>query len=485
MDDFDFEDDLDDLKRDINQSPGSFFPPVNNNNSSKLIIDKDNSRKSVFRNNESKALPQANSGMNQYQEPTYPKATNKFNLDSPQDDDDDFGLEEVKPKAQMNLISPPKNTNNNLPTMNDIDKKSDNDDDYGGDFGDLDDSNGYKPTIRGNKPPVPQVNQFPSPGFSKDIDTKARPKVDSIKLNDMKRLNSKLDKSSDFDDYNDNLSNLNKPVTPKKYVQPKRNPVKPPSLANKLPSPRSNVIQSNDKPVTMRTGPVADPVPEKQNYRLDTEQKKRYVAKDTQKSKDDEPVSDESSDGGEDRDDNVFMTQPIQNEEPEPAKKFQVPEQKPEKPKVKETSKSIVGYADEDTSMLDRENESLISQLLQFTSQMDDRMILLKKSKKVDKQLEDRPNSAIQSRKHKLDAMSRKTKLIRSDIENMNRILDNSYKVDSVVDKENLNKEQEMILQEQTLKLKDGRKVIREQKKFFKEMDQMEGIDGKSPKSNF
>lgn len=105
--------------------------------------------------------------------------------------------------------------------------------------------------------------------------------------------------------------------------------------------------------------------------------------------------------------------------------------------------------------MLYKENETLIRQLLEFTTQMDDRMVLLKKSKKVDEQLEDRPNSAIKSRKTKLDVLARKMKLIKADIENMQKILDNSYKIDSVVDKENKSKEQEMILAEQEVKLRD------------------------------
>ena len=36
-----------------------------------------------------------------------------------------------------------------------------------------------------------------------------------------------------------------------------------------------NVIQSKDKPVTIKTRPVKDPEPIKQNLRLDTEQKNR------------------------------------------------------------------------------------------------------------------------------------------------------------------------------------------------------------------
>lgn len=105
-------------------------------------------------------------------------------------------------------------------------------------------------------------------------------------------------------------------------------------------------------------------------------------------------------------------------------------------------------------------------------------MVLLRKSKKVDKQLEERPNSALQSRQVKLNAMARKMKLIKSDIEQMQRILDNSYKVDSVVDKENIAAEQERILTQQSIQLKDHRKVIREQKRFFKEMEQFDAPDG-------
>lgn len=76
--------------------------------------------------------------------------------------------------------------------------------------------------------------------------------------------------------------------------------------------------------------------------------------------------------------------------------------------------------------------------------------------------------------------MARKAKLIKHDIDSMNKILENSYKVDSVVDKENQYKEQERILEEQRVKLKDYKKIIKDQKRFIREREQFENAGAKS-----
>jgi hypothetical protein len=167
----------------------------------------------------------------------------------------------------------------------------------------------------------------------------------------MKRLNSKLDKSSDFEDYNDDLSNLNRPQTPpEKPPSPKQKvpaPVskpKPPPIAQKLSSPRNrDVIQSKDKPVTVRTGPVADPVPEKQNLRLDTEQKNRLGTRFPNKN---EHESDYSSD--QEKENSAFITQP--KVDPKPKKRESLNKDLDEEPKklTKDDVRSQPDYEDED-----------------------------------------------------------------------------------------------------------------------------------------
>lgn len=343
----------------------------------------------------------------------------------------------------------------------------------------------------------------------------------------MQRINNKLDKSSDFDDYDDDLSNLghlnskSKPIAQATILQPQSNinkridnsmvnmngektqankePVnkfRPPPIAHKLPSPRerSEIIESKDKPVTMRTGPVADPEPYKQNLRLDTEQKQRFGIKkkvdDVKEPSEKSEYSDEISDKGIGRDE-AFITQPQEDSDQgyndsvsakKSVKRNIDKDREPvpiKPPKKKNTIQSIPGYADEDPDQLFAENSSLITQLLEFTDQMDDRMVLLKKVKKVDQQLE-RPSSALTGKKQQLDAMARKAKLIKHDVDSMNKILENSYKVDSVVDKENQYKEQERIIEEQRVKLKDYKKMIKEQKKFIREREQFENAGARS-----
>lgn len=500
IDDFDFEDNLGDLKEE-DENPNSFFPPVNKQGS-RLSLNSGVNRNSVMKQNDNNyALPEPVSSNNKFEKPSYPKATNKLasnDFNFGEDDDDDFGLAEVKPvaKPQNNIPKVP-SSSNEFPTVAKQNKADDNDDDYMNDFDDFGDSLDKLPP----KKPVPAPNKtdppvFPSPGFTKNSVKKQNSKIGNISIQDMKRLNSKMDQSSDFDDYNDDLSNLNKPASPvpaeksimnqKAAMLDKRESnvrPKPPSLKDKLPSPRTKeVIESKDKPVTMRTGPVADPVPQKQNLRLDTQEKERYgFKKDAQ-------VSDNGSVYSSDKDQkesSAFITQPEIKDPSERKSSMNrdLDDNDDEEPtrmkRRKQSMKSIKGYEDEDPDDLHRENENLITQLLEFTSQMDDRMVLLKKSKKVDKQLEDRPDSALKSRKHKLDAMTRKMKLIKSDIDNMQRILDNSYKIDSVTDKENKFKEQEMILNKQNIQLKDYRKVIKDQKKFIREMEQFDNSGGR------
>ena len=329
--------------------------------------------------------------------------------------------------------------------------------------------------------PAPESSKVPNT-ISNQMETKAR--TSNINIQDMRRLNSKLNKGSadDFEGYdNDYGTNQakkpeNNPFSPK--AQPE---VKPrdeePTFRNK------NVIQSKDKPVTIKTGPVKDPEPIKQNLRLDTEQKNRLKP---QKNEDLTKLSTRGlGDVTEDE-------QEITNREPKPIKQesdddnYESDNEEQEYEKDREPVKmsrpaatSVNEYADEDIDALTKENEELISQLTDLTSQMDDRVVLLKKSKKIDKELDsNRPNSAIKSRKQKLDAMARKMKLIKSDIENMTRILDNSYKIDSVVDKENKSKEQEMILNEQKIRLKDCKKAIKQQK-LIKEYEMLENAGDK------
>ena len=135
---------------------------------------------------------------------------------------------------------------------------------------------------------------------------------------------------------------------------------------------------------------------------------------------------------------------------------------------------SLNGYADKEVDELIKENEELISQLTDLTLQMDERVVILKKSRKIDKELESsKLNSTIKSKKQQLDAMVRKMKLIKSDVESMNRISNNSHKIDSVVDKENKFKKQQMILNKQKINLKDCRKAIKQQK-LIKEYEILE-----------
>ena len=227
IDDFDFEDDLGDLKEDSKHQDNSFFPPVKNSQSrlnqgfspEKQSLSKIENKGSIF--------PQS-------------IKSNKFNQSDKNSDDfgDEYGFDEIKPKAKpqvpasipqilaakptINQAPLPQTTKptilpNNVPSNKKVvDKFNDEkNNDYLNDFDGFDDSEDEKPKPKAVLQPKKQEpNPFPSPGFSKEIDDKVRSKQSNINIEDMIRVNSKLDKSSDFEDYNDDLSSLNRPQSP-------------------------------------------------------------------------------------------------------------------------------------------------------------------------------------------------------------------------------------------------------------------------------
>ncbi|CAI2385375.1 unnamed protein product [Moneuplotes crassus] len=503
MDDFDFEDDIGDL-----QAEDVFLPPVNNNGS-RLSNHKDKPDKFVSVRESTKGLPPAKN-----KPPAFPKASGKFGFDDDSDEGDDFGLEDINNKKKAPDIKPQGSMNKSpvskFPIANN--KSNKKNDDYDLDFDDEDSPKNGAKKPQNNLPKAQDPhNIFPSPGFSKDIEKKVRPeRTSGIDINGMKKLNDKLDNSSDFGDYEDDLSNLNmvsdpqqKQKTPlkKKEVTPiqKKEPTlvskqdtppkKKESLKNSFPKPikkmssitksKAEIIESKDKPITDRTGPNADPIPENKNLRLDTNQKERIRKKKPQAPSE---KSDYESDIAEK---DVFVPEPADDQSDEGTRFNKNTEEAPKKPKFRKQSmanSSVLG-ADEDLEELYSENAHLLSQISEFTEQMDQRMVLLRKVKKVDQQL-DRPNSAINSKKAKLDGMFKKMKLIKNDIQNMNKIVDNSNTVNSLADNENKIREQEKILSEQKLVLKDRNKVIREQKKFIREAEKIEDADGKASQVN-
>ncbi|CAI2384814.1 unnamed protein product [Moneuplotes crassus] len=493
IDDFDFEDDIGDLQDDSFEPTGG--PKASKHGQIKGEFGAGGSSQS--------GLPPVKS---KQPEVAFPKASGNFGIDNDSDEGDDFGLEEIgnKNKGQdMNPDGFSKGLANDYPIEeSNISKKDDdydiNFDEYNESF--KDDASYLNNNL--NKPPIPK-NVNTNSGLSQAIENKARPEKNSgIDIDGMRRLNDKLDNSSDFGEYEDDLSNLNMvdslpkkqetplqkidtPVlkhetSPRKPETPIESFSTPPRRIPSIPKPRAPVIPTQNKPITDRTGPIAGPFPESQNLRLDTNERERIGIKKLIQEPSEE--SDYNSDKAEK---DAFITQPLKNNDSEEGSRFnQDTESVPTQPKFEKSSvTSTIQAVDEDLDALHDENAHLISQITEFTEQMDQRMELLWKVKKVDQQI-DRPNSAINSKKAKLDAMFKKMKLIKNDIQNMNKILDNSYRTDSLVDHENKEKEQQKILNEQKLVLKDHNKVIKEQLKFIKEAEQVEDADGKASQVN-
>ena len=109
IDDFDFEDDLDSLKGDEKEPENSFFPPVNNTASKASLNANTNSRlsKNNDKNNDIGGLPNPMQNKPKLDSQLFPKATSKLGMANKNDDfdfggdDDDFGLEQVKPNNEV------------------------------------------------------------------------------------------------------------------------------------------------------------------------------------------------------------------------------------------------------------------------------------------------------------------------------------------------------------------------------------------------
>lgn len=182
IDDFDFEDDLGDLK--ATENDNSFFPPVNNTGSRLSLNGNRPVAGSIQVPN---SLPKPIH--NPVAQNNFPKASGNLGFGEKSDNDsDDFGLDEVAPKqpAKVNAIKPINQRQpipqNNLPTLSkpqgskfEAKRQSKEEEDYDlNDFDFDDDSPQKKPEPKAAAPlKQPEAAKpFPSPGFSKDVEDK-------------------------------------------------------------------------------------------------------------------------------------------------------------------------------------------------------------------------------------------------------------------------------------------------------------------------
>lgn len=93
IDDFDFEDDINDLKDDGD----AFLPPVNKPGS-RLGLSDNTNKKPISSLNNSSALPVPNGRNSKAEKSAFPKASGKFGLKDNSDDEDDFGLDDINAK---------------------------------------------------------------------------------------------------------------------------------------------------------------------------------------------------------------------------------------------------------------------------------------------------------------------------------------------------------------------------------------------------
>ena len=122
--------------------------------------------------------------------------------------------------------------------------------------------------------------------------------------------------------------------------------------------------------------------------------------------------------------------------------------------------------------VLTQENLSLVQQVIRLSQQIEEKMPNLRAStQSVISHTTSPIGERLKSKRELMEERTKKMKVMKKDIQNMYRILDNTYNIDEFIQKENKIKDQEKIINKQLMMLKDCKKMIRGQNKFFKEIN--------------
>lgn len=119
---------------------------------------------------------------------------------------------------------------------------------------------------------------------------------------------------------------------------------------------------------------------------------------------------------------------------------------------------------------LTQDNLNLIQQIIRLSQQLDEKMPNFRASNQSVISQTTSPNQErLKTKRELMEERTKKMKIMKKDIQNMYRILDNTYNIDEFIQKENKLKAQEKIINKQIMVLKDCKKSIKGQNKFFKE----------------
>ena len=182
--------------------------------------------------------------------------------------------------------------------------------------------------------------------------------------------------------------------------------------------------------------------------------------------------------------------------QPRPTKKFAPPKQ--EEPKLKKKPALPTNYLNRKNNsqlrtsqesvvapvglkLLDDENENIIKQIHELTKQIDLRMLNFKRRANHTHMTSNNSvsNDRLKSNTELMQEKARQLRTLKKDTAEMYKILEKTYKVDEITKKENKIKNQQKIISKQLLTLKDCKKDIRRQNRFFKDAERINEQTGR------
>lgn len=140
-------------------------------------------------------------------------------------------------------------------------------------------------------------------------------------------------------------------------------------------------------------------------------------------------------------------------------------------------SQSSIGQSVDPVAMevLTNENTKLLKDIQELTTQIDVKMVTLHRKANYSIAMKNSPEpDRLLTRREKMDERTKKLKIMKRDISDMYSLLETTYKINDLVKRENKIKNQQKTLRKQELILKDCKKAIRGQNRFFKHVERID-----------
>ena len=177
----------------------------------------------------------------------------------------------------------------------------------------------------------------------------------------------------------------------------------------------------------------------------------------------------------------------------EPTKSFTKPKPKPKvsatkkavnavkakKPGVPKFSPRPQPEADDDLiKRLKTENDTLLKQVMSLTDRIDQKLLDHKRDNQPSSLFRPVPNERLKLKKEAMDDRMHKMKSVHKEIKSMYKALESNLNIDEIVSQENKLKSQAKKLHKQEVILKDTKRAIRGQNRFFKDKEKVDDKAG-------